>query len=198
MKVRRIILIIFAIISLSFVVYIVSRYFSWEKDFFSNNENITCTFDEEYNEQNLNILDRIENFVFSENRLEFMTFSRKEMLYILRNTLQGNENVEVQDICLLSQKGMWRLYFHFKMGSAQFPWIGVDIIKDNRETVEVYSRSMFLGDMKIPEVITKEVLHNFNKGISDAILVVIENNFLGKSIKNIDLLDESIVIKGVY
>lgn len=196
MKVLKSLLSIIGILILSLFAYVLLRYLSWEKEFFRENKNVVCTNDEDYGEQNINIEDRIENFVLSENRLEFMTFSKKEMLFLLTETVQSNEDVKAQDICLLSGKDVWKIYFHFRIGRIQLPWVGIDIIKDNRESVELYSRSMYLGDMKIPDTLAKKALDYVNKGISDAMLLVIENNFLGKTIQNIDLLEDSIVFKG--
>lgn len=179
--------------------YFVVRYSLWYRDFFVS-ENITCTSDEKFvvEEKEINIGDRIKNFVLSDLFSEFVTFSRKEMLYLLKDSISGVSSLEIQDVCLVSDKGVWRVYAHSKVEFLQLPWIGVDIVKDNRETAELYSRNIYIGDMKVPEVLTRKPLEKINKGISDALILVTENGFLGKTIENIDLLQDSIVIKGGF
>ncbi|MGI6484062.1 MAG: hypothetical protein ACOX0R_00350 [Candidatus Dojkabacteria bacterium] len=179
--------------------YFVMRYSAWHKEFFLN-ENVTCTSDEEFvvEEKEINIGDRIKNFVLSDLFSEFVTFSRKEILYLLKDSISGVSGLEIQDICLVSDKGVWKVYTHGKIKILQLPWIGVDIVKDNRETAELYSRNIYVGDMKVPEILARKTLEKINKGISDALILVTENGFLGKTIENIDLLKDSIVIKGGF
>ena len=179
--------------------YFVVRYSLWHKDFFTN-ENITCTNDEKFviEEKEINIGDRIKNFVLSDLFSEFVTFSRKEMLYLLKDSISGVSSLEIQDVCLVSDKGVWKVYAHSKVTFLQLPWIGVDIVKDNRETAELYSRNIYIGDIKVPDVLTRKPLEKINKGISDALILVTENGFLGKTIENIDLLKDTVVIKGGF
>jgi len=179
--------------------YFVVRYSLWHRDFFVS-ENITCTSDEKFvvEEKEINIGDRIKNFVLSDLFSEFVTFSRKEMLYLLKDSISGVSSLEIQDVCLVSDKGVWKVYAHSKVTFLQLPWIGVDIVKDNRKTAELYSRNIYVGDMKVPEILARKTLEKINKGISDALILVTENGFLGKTIENIDLLKDSIVIKGGF
>ena len=179
--------------------YFVVRYSLWHKDFFTN-ENITCTNDEKFviEEKEINIGDRIKNFVLSDLFSEFVTFSRKEMLYLLKDSISGVSSLEIQDVCLVSDKGVWKVYAHSKVTFLQLPWIGIDIVKDNRETAELYSKRIYIGDMKVTDVLARGPLEKINKGISDALILVTENGFLGKTIENIDLLKDTVVIKGGF
>ena len=179
--------------------YFVVRYSLWHRDFFVS-ENITCTSDEKFvvEEKEINIGDRIKNFVLSDLFSEFVTFSRKEMLYLLKDSISGVSSLEIQDVCLVSDKGVWKVYAHSKVTFLQLPWIGVDIVKDNRKTAELYSRNIYIGDIKVPDVLTRKPLEKINKGISDALILVTENGFLGKTIENIDLLKDTVVIKGGF
>ena len=179
--------------------YFVVRYSLWHRDFFVS-ENITCTSDEKFvvEEKEINIGDRIKNFVLSDLFSEFVTFSRKEMLYLLKDSISGVSSLEIQDVCLVSDKGVWKVYAHSKVTFLQLPWIGIDIVKDNRETAELYSKRIYIGDMKVPDVLARGPLEKINKGISDALILVTENGFLGKTIENIDLLKDTVVIKGGF
>lgn len=179
--------------------YFAIRYSVWHRNFFGS-ENITCTSEEEFvvEEKEINIIERIKSFVLSDLFSEFVTFGRKEILYLLKDAMTGISGWDIQDVCLVSDKGMWKVYTHGKVSFVQLPWIGVDVIKDNRETAELYSKSMYVGDMKLPAALVKNPLEKINKGISDALILVTENGFLGKTIQNIDLLKDSIVIKGGF
>lgn len=198
----RKLLLIFCIILLiimSFIGYLFVRYSSWIKGFESNT-NIICISDEEELDQSeeLNISEKIKDFVLSDYFSEFVTFTKKEILIILYDSINSSSELDIQDICLDSQKGIWKLFIHSKFNNIQLPWLGLDIVKDSRETAELYSRNIYLGDMKVPLFLSKNILEKINKGISDALVLVLENGFLGKDIINIDLLFDSVVLKGSF
>lgn len=185
------------IISIS---YIFIRYSLWYREFFSKNEDVVCTYNPQYIEEegDINIVDRIENFIISYNQEELMTFTKSEILHIIKDSVKSTGILNIQDMCLLSQNGVWRIYTHAKLGFLQMPWIGIDMVKDNRQTTELYSNQMYLGDIEVPSSLANSFLRIVNKGISDAIVLIEENGFLGRNIKNVDLLKDSIVFKGGF
>lgn len=200
MKVFKIILLTFLAITLLFITYIFLRYSFWQKEFLSKREDVVCTNDPEYlaEKEDINIVDRIENFILSYNQNESMTFTKKEILYAIRDSVKDTGMLEIQDMCLASQNGKWQIYAHTKLGVLQLPWIGINVVKDSRQTIELYSTQMYIGDMRVPSFLSRNLLENINKGISDAIILVVENNFLGKNFKNVDLLKDSIVFEGGF
>ncbi len=199
MKILKIFLITLLSLIVILLLYYTIRYSLWKRDFFTNNQNLVCTNEAEYQNEikEINLLDRIKSFVFSKEKSEFVSFTQREMLHILKDSIQSTGLLNIQDVCLLSSKGVWRIYAHSKLSGLQLPWIGVDIIKDNRESTEIYSKNMYVGDIKLPSALARDFVASINKGISDALIQVLENNFLGKTIMNIDLLDDSVVIKGI-
>lgn len=187
------------LIIIAFVGYIFIRYSSWIKDFEENADVICISGEDEFElSEELNISEKIKNFVLSDSFPEFITFTKNEVLVILYDSINSSSDVSIQDLCLDSQKGIWELFIHPKLNTIQLPWIGIDIIKDNRETAELFSRNIYLGDMKIPLFMSKGILEKVNKGLSDALILVSENGFLGKEIINIDLLPDSVVLKGSF
>jgi len=103
--------------------------------------------------------------------------------------------VNIEDICINPSKGEWTVYINIKVENFDLPWIKLNVIKDERETVELYVSEISLGDMKIPDILANGILDEINRGISDGILIVNENNFLGKNITNIELLNDGVVIR---
>jgi len=181
------------IMVLLFLIFFLFQYFSWRQTFFNDTTNTSC-YSQNSGAEQANTEEIVKNFVLSERKIEFMTFTRSEIIYLMKNSFDRIGDIEIEDLCLVSDKGVWKIYLYPKIGSLQLPWVGIDIIKDERETVELYSKNLYLGEMRVPEIIAKEMLNKINRGISDGILLVTENEFLGKSIKNVELLKDSIVI----
>ena len=100
--------------------YVFFRYSSWEKDFVKN-DNILCTSDEEVVsvQSDMNIFEKIKSFVLSDIFSEFVTFTKKEMLFLLKDSLSSVSGNEIQDLCLESGSGVWKIYLHTKIGFLQ-------------------------------------------------------------------------------
>ena len=194
-KVIKFILLSLLGLFLLFLGYIVSKYISWEKEFTNNRgEGIVCTKDEEKVE--MDFKERIENFILSDSYAEFLTFSKREALYLIEESIPETEELKIEEMCLETDSGKWKIYIQSRFKSSTDPWIAIDSVKDNRITAELYTPSMYIGNLKVPEKFSKGLLQKISKGLSDALIVVTENNFLGKEIKNIDILKDSVVFKG--
>ena len=183
--------IIFVVVAFTCVLFF--RYNSWENDFPSKNNNISC-FSNIPENSNINTSEKIKDFVLSPSDA-YLEFSINETLFFLHNDVEISEGIDIKDICIEPNKGEWFVYLNMKVEDFDIPWIKLSIIKDDRETPELYVKDISLGDIQVPDIIAKKIIDEINRGISDGILIVNENNFLGKNIKNIELLDDGVVIR---
>lgn len=193
---KKVFLVILSIISLvvAFSAILFFRYNSWKNDFLSKNNDISCFSNISENDNSENISKKIKNFVLSSSDT-YLEFSIDETLSFLHNDVKVSENMNFEDICINPDRGEWLVYLDTKVENFDIPWIKLNIIKDDRETSELYVKDISLGDIKIPDIIGKKIIDEINRGISDGILIVNENNFLGKDIKNIELLNDGVVIR---
>jgi hypothetical protein len=53
-----------------------------------------------------------------------------------------------------------------------------------------------IGGLEIPTFLETRLREDLNRGISDGIIMLNENNFLGRRIDNIELLEGRVVFKG--
>lgn len=147
-------------------------------------------------EEEKDIEEKVMKFILSDNRIDFVVFTPQEMLYILSSNIEIAEPLEIKDVCLVPTVGLWKIHLRYSIGSFNLPWIVMDVVKDNRETAEIYINEIRIGDIKIPKVFVKRSMVEINKGIADAVIMLNENKFLGRTIENIELLDERVVFKG--
>lgn len=190
---KKILLLIFSLLFI-FLLLIFFMYRNWEQKTFSKDSGIVCFTD--IDEATLNIDTKIEKFILSDSKTEFVTFTTEEVISVLKSNIQVGESAQVEDLCVLSSKGMWSVYLKYRLGKVPVPWIVLDIVKDDRETAEIYVKDLYIGGYLTPKIFSKKIIVEINKGISDAIILVNENSFLGRNIKNIELLEERVVIKG--
>ena len=191
-------LIIFLVPFLVFVGFLTSlfvRYSKWEM----SDDLTVCLSDldeQEKEEIREDIAEKTKTFVLSDSRTDFVVFTKQEVLQILSTNMLSQENLETEDICVIASSGIWQVYIKYNLGSTELPWIVLDFVKDNRETAEIYVREIRVGNIKLPESISKKILQDTNRGIADAIIMLNENRFLGRVIENIELLDDRVVLKG--
>jgi hypothetical protein len=184
--------VVITLVVVGFVSYI--KYSKWEDDELSK-RNITCMSD--ITVESSVVEDKIKKFTLSDTRTDFIVLTESEMLYLLsENFIEKEGDISVEDICLKPSQGVWQLYLKAKYKGIPIPWLVLDIVKDNIETAEVYVRQLHVGGLELPKFLESRLREDLNRGISDGIIMLNENNFLGRRIDNIELLEDRIVFKG--
>lgn len=185
-------LLVISIIIIGILIYPVISYLLWQKQFKNQKLDMNCI-------SNSSVVappdEKFKNFVMSEDSTTFIELSAGEVLSLLQSTniLSGGD---IEDICIQPAKKVWSIYANISLQGINIPWIRVDIAKDIMETAQLYVENMYIGNILIPERIAQNIKEQLNKGISDALILVNENNFLGRKIQNIELLEDKIVVKG--
>lgn len=184
-------LIIFLII-VGIFAYPVISYLVWQKQFKSQMPNMSCISN---TSELLPLDEKFKEFVMSEDNISFIELSSEEVLSLLQSTdiISGGD---VKDICIQTSKGQWEIYTKISLQGINIPWISLEVAKDTMETAQLYIPNIYIGNILIPENMSKNIKTQLNKGISDALVLVNENSFLGRKIKNIELLNDKIVVKG--
>jgi len=188
---------IFLLLLIFLPIFLTGMYLLWEREFSSNLSSKSCVSNNQVKE--ISFDERIRNFVFSSDRSDYIQFTKEEVLYLISSEFGKEEgDIVVKDMCVDSSKGVWKVYLNLTVAGIKNVWFIFDIIKDDRETAELYVDNLYLGNFQLPSFISSSLKEKINKGISDAIVLVNENSFSGRSITNIELLEEDIVVKGVY
>ena len=188
---------IFLLLLIFLPIFLTGMYLLWEREFSLNLSSKSCVSNNQVKE--ISFDERIRNFVFSSDRSDYIQFTKGEILYLISSELKKEEgDIVVKDMCVDSSKGVWKVYLNLTVAGIKNVWFIFDIIKDDRETAELYVDNLYLGNFQLPSFISSSLKEKINKGISDAIVLVNENSFSGRSITNIELLEEDIVVKGVY
>jgi len=186
------VLLILILIIIGILAYPVISYLLWQKQFKSQMPNMSCISN---TSELLPLDEKFKEFVISEDNINFIELSTKEVLSLLQSTdiISGGD---VKDICIQPSKGIWSIYANITLQGINIPWVRIDIAKDTMETAQLYVQNIFVGNIILSENISKNIKTQLNKGISDALTLVNENNFLGRKIQNIALLNDKIVVKG--
>ena len=189
--------VVFLLILILLPIFLTGVYLLWEREFSSNLSSKSCVSNNPV--KDISFDDRIRDFVFSSDRSDYIQFTKGEILYLISSEFgKEDREIKVEDMCVDSSKGVWKVYLNLTVAGIKNVWFIFDVIKDDRETAELYVDNLYLGNFKLPPFIASPLKEKINKGISDAIVLVNENSFSGREITNIELLEEDIVVKGVY
>ena len=177
--------------SLAFVVY---NYFTWRNEYIEQNDSVICS--EDIEGKDYSIEEKVKAFVLSFEKSDFVSFTPEEILQLMNENIVLSGNLKLQGICLGPNDSHWKVYFNTKLGFINIPWIGLNVVKEKRETAELYVDEVLLGGLKIPQLFVEKIISDINMGISDGVVLMNENSFLGRTIINIELMKENVVVKG--
>lgn len=192
MKLFKIFLFTTFLILFLFVFLNILKYRNWYQGTFQETD-IICLRDIEIEQEDID--EKIKNFVLSDSGTEFIVLDVNEVIHILESNIQGSEIVSLKDICIEDNRGVWTIFLRYEIRDTSMPWLVLNIVKDDRETPEIYVRELTIGNIDIPFGIGRNIIRNVNRGISEAIILLNENQFLGREIRNIELLEERVVIR---
>ncbi len=168
------------------------KYRNWKEEMFEK-EKLVCLQNIDINQEEID--KKVEKFVLSDSQTEFIVFNADEIIHILQKSIRREGNILLKDLCVFPSKGEWMILIKYETKRVPVPWLVLNIVKDNRETPEIYVKDLTIGNTKFPFNLSKGVVKDINKGISEAITLLNENQFLGREIKNIELTEERIVIR---
>jgi hypothetical protein len=188
----KVFLIVFASLFLFLIASLITRYLIWQGHFESNINQLVCVSN---SSEDVSFDKKVEDFVLSSDKTSFIELTPADVVSLLKNTSKSDD-IQINDLCAIPDNGQWRLYIRATIQGVIMPWLGIDVAKDNMETAQLYISDIYIGDWEVPKRIANGIEQRVNMGISDALVLVNENNFLGRKIENIELLKEKVVIKG--
>lgn len=199
MKGRRIFLTLFLFLLVFFLTIVlissifVFKYIQWEETFEANivEENV-ATADENI----FTILkDRFSSFTLSDLNTQVLTLSPKEVGILAMSVAKKNiqEPFSIKRIYTEPGKGNWNMYIEISYKEYTV-WFSVDLNKDNIQTAQLYVTNVKVGPYSLGS--NFKILEMINLGIANSLLTVNENGFSGRYFENIELLEDSMVIKG--
>jgi len=172
------------------VILLLVRYNSWTKDFESSIkvENLVVkntSLSEE-------VVSQISSFTLSQENTESLSLSTVQFGYMLLNVLNEylGENISVEKIYIEPSVGNWNVYIQANYKNIS-PWIWISLKKDNVQSAQLYITEFNIGPYSFNRFVER-----INDGIANGLITVNENGFTGRYLENIELLEESIVVKG--
>ena len=172
---------------------IVNKYKTWERNLEQNFVYENLVVSESPLEQGIE--EKIVRFTLSPESTESLILTTYEVGEILL-LVSGDflkEEIQVSKIYIEPNSRVWDIYT--KITYKKFSlWISVDINKDNMQTAQLYITDIKIGPYSIGKV--GNTVARINSGIANSLLTVNENGFSGRYLENIELLEDSLVIKG--
>lgn len=178
---------------LLFIGYLSLRYMNWEKEFEKGIN--TAYVINQTGAESIDLGGKIAKFALSTEDVSSLELNVTEIGSVIYNTLDSyfGENINVERIYIQPSESRWVIYTDLMYKNFSV-WISVDINKDNIQSAQLYTTEIKVGPFDVSDISDIDV--KINKGIGEAVITLNENGLVGRYIENIELLDDSVILKG--
>ena len=183
------------ILLISVVAFLFFSYRSWavnfEEDMYTENF-VSSLKEDEIKEIN----GRIEDSINSQNETIVLELSVRETAILMMQSFQKNEVFELDGIYIEPvEKGLWNIFLKIKISEKISLWTEIKMKKENRETAELFLEDLLVGGYSLKTFGFADTISDINQSLSSSLVTVVENNFTGRRIQNIELLETGLVAR---
>jgi len=198
LKIFGIICLIIILLLATFIVYLMIKSSRWRKEFESsiNSEYVvdqTSEIEERLNE-------RIEEYILSGDKTDFIIFTPQEVSQIIFNSLTditADGWIEITSVYVKPAERIWNICALMNLqGNRKLKaWVCTDVTKDDMQTAQLYITNLAIQGVDIGTVFPS-ILTKVNQGIAEALVVANENGFVGRVLENMEIEREQLIVKG--
>ncbi len=173
--------------------YMYFKYRNWEKSF-EQDINIDNLIDQDI-AKSTDLGAKISTFALSAEDVEFLQLDISEIGSEIYNTLDSylGEKLKLEKIYIEPSNSKWVIYSQVRYEKFLI-WFSFDVNKDSIQSAQIYVTQINIGPFRISEYVNW--VDAVNTGIADSIITLNENGLVGRYIENIELLNNSVVLKG--
>ena len=190
------ILILISILTMGVLIslgYMYFKYRNWEKSF-EQDINIDNLIDQDI-AKSTDLGAKISTFALSAEDVEFLQLDISEIGSEIYNTLDSylGEKLNLEKIYIEPSNSKWVIYSQVRYEKFLI-WFSFDVNKDSIQSAQIYVTQINIGPFRISKYVNW--VDAVNTGIADSIITLNENGLVGRYIENIELLNNSVVLKG--
>ncbi|NLE30751.1 hypothetical protein GX618_00545 [Candidatus Dojkabacteria bacterium] len=190
------ILILISILTIGVLIslgYMYFKYRNWEKSF-EQDLNIDNLIDQDI-AKSTDLGAKISTFALSAEDVEFLQLDISEIGSEIYNTLDSylGEKLKLEKIYIEPSNSKWVIYSQVRYEKFLI-WFSFDVNKDSIQSAQIYVTQINIGPFRISKYVNW--VDAVNTGIADSIITLNENGLVGRYIENIELLNNSVVLKG--
>lgn len=173
--------------------YMYFKYRNWEKSF-EQDLNIDNLIDQDI-AKSTDSGAKISTFALSAEDVEFLQLDISEIGSEIYNTLDSylGEKLKLEKIYIEPSNSKWVIYSQVRYEKFLI-WFSFDVNKDSIQSAQIYVTQINIGPFRISKYVNW--VDAVNTGIADSIITLNENGLVGRYIENIELLNNSVVLKG--
>lgn len=173
--------------------YMYFKYRNWEKSF-EQDLNIDNLIDQDI-AKSTDLVAKISTFALSAEDVEFLQLDISEIGSEIYNTLDSylGEKLKLEKIYIEPSNSKWVIYSQVRYEKFLI-WFSFDVNKDSIQSAQIYVTQINIGPFRISKYVNW--VDAVNTGIADSIITLNENGLVGRYIENIELLNNSVVLKG--
>lgn len=176
-------------------IFLRANYTAWEEKFEGSNREEIINIEKERNQT---VLEAVEIFKKSDKKVDFVEIDRNDFANLVGESINSNlpTRIKIEKAYVETRTNFWKMYYYVDVKGFGTFWIYFDLNKDAVESTDLYISDLKIGNLSVRDWGGEGIVANVNAGIKDAMLLITQKDFTGRTIRNIELDIESIIIKG--
>ncbi|MBI2357244.1 hypothetical protein HYV12_04305 [Candidatus Dojkabacteria bacterium] len=173
-----------------------SNYLSWETEF--ENSHLSVDYLNVQKSTNKEVEKKIESFKASTKEVDFVEINHVHFVNLLATKINENlpSRLSIKKMYVEPAQGFWKIYYKVNVKGFGDFWLYFDLNKDQVESTDLYITDFKVGNLSVKDWGGENIVVNINEGIKEAMILITQKDFTGRTIRNIELDEENIVIKG--
>ncbi len=187
------VLLILLITFVSFLYILLSNsYKQWEVGFVESDLEFL-----DYQNESVDLEEKILDYNASDSEYAFIEFTKKESLFLLTQSLDESlpDWIEIQKTALDTSEGRWEFFVKSKIANSSLPWVQIVFVKEGFQSVDIHIADILVGNLSFKNFNLDIIVENANRGLERGIQLVNDGNFAGRVFVNIELTQDSLIIR---
>ena len=151
----------------------------------------------DYQNEIVDLEEKIAQYNEMTGEYAFIEFDKRESLFLFSQSLDESlpEWVEIEKTALETSRGNWRFFVKGSAFNLSLPWIQISLFKEDMQSVDIFVDDIFFGNLSFKNIYLNSIVENVNRGLRRSIQSVNDGNFAGRVFENIELAQDSLIIR---
>jgi hypothetical protein len=175
-----------------------SQYIEWEESFEADKLSSSYTYPERNKKLDESISSKLEQFIDPNSNTPYIRLNKEEFSYLLTKEYAESlpDNFNLEKTYTILHENEFSFYMKVKYKERTLPWIRIDLSKIGEEGFEFRAENLYIGSWNSDEKGVYFIKNSINEGLREAYLLIEQSHFTGRTIENIEIEDNEVIIRG--
>lgn len=177
---------------------LVSQYRSYAEEITSgSDQSYLITEDSISEDERADLQTKLQNFQEEAETTTFIVFTPRELGVLIYDVIaqQIDEPTSLDAVSIKPSENLWEMSFKLSYENKSIPWFSVQLFKEDQESAELYIPTIIVAGVDLKSIGLGFIVDRVNDGYREALLVTDEGSVTSRLYENIELTEDSVIIK---